>query len=80
MGITRSSYYGYINGNPTVEVLQRIADALDVELSELFLPPDPDFYGVVLYKGQMYKINDLDDYMELTKKVFDDNGLYIGKL
>ena len=32
-----------INGNPTVETLQKIADALGVHVSDLFTPDDEHF-------------------------------------
>lgn len=80
MGITPSTYYGYLKGNPTIEVLQKIANTLQVNISELFVDQDKDFYGLILYKGQMYKIDNFNDFMELAKKVFDNYGFYIGKL
>jgi len=36
MGINRVGLSNHINGNPSVEILQRIADALEVEIVELF--------------------------------------------
>ena len=37
MGIGRSSLYSIINGNPTIESIQKIADALQIPLVDLFL-------------------------------------------
>lgn len=39
MGVNRVSLSNTINGNPTVETLQKIATALDVPVSELFDAP-----------------------------------------
>jgi transcriptional regulator with XRE-family HTH domain len=39
MGINRVNLSSSINGNPTVETLSKIADALDVHISELFENP-----------------------------------------
>lgn len=39
MGVNRVSLSNTINGNPTVETLQKIATALDVPVSELFEAP-----------------------------------------
>ena len=36
MGITRVGLSQHINGNPSVEVLERIASALNVPVTELF--------------------------------------------
>lgn len=38
MGINRVGLSNHINGNPSVEILQRIADALEVDIVELFEP------------------------------------------
>lgn len=39
MDITPTGLSQHINGNPSVEVLQRIADAIDCDISELFEQP-----------------------------------------
>lgn len=38
MGINRVGLSNHINGNPSVEIIQRIADALGVDIVELFEP------------------------------------------
>lgn len=38
MGITRITLSTHINGNPSVEVLLRIADAIGCDITELFAP------------------------------------------
>jgi len=42
MGINRVGLSNHINGNPSAEVLERIAAALNVPVSELFEQPDRD--------------------------------------
>jgi transcriptional regulator with XRE-family HTH domain len=42
MGINRVGLSNHINGNPSVEILQRIADALEVNITELFDQPKSD--------------------------------------
>lgn len=42
MGINRVGLSNHINGNPSVEILQRIADALEVDITELFEQPKAD--------------------------------------
>lgn len=42
MGINRVGLSNHINGNPSVEILQRIADALDVNITDLFEQPKSD--------------------------------------
>lgn len=40
IGITDIGLRQSLNGNPTIGTLEKIADALDVEVAELFRPPD----------------------------------------
>ncbi|MDD4190275.1 MAG: helix-turn-helix transcriptional regulator [Mangrovibacterium sp.] len=42
MGFSRIGLYKHINGNPTIEILQRIATALEVDITELFEPARAD--------------------------------------
>ena len=42
MSINRVGLSNHINGNPSVEVLQRIATALNVPITELFERPKSD--------------------------------------
>ena len=42
MGVAEISLSRSINGNPSLETLQKIADALEVEISELFAPKETD--------------------------------------
>lgn len=40
LGISRIAVVKILAGNPTVETLQKIADALEVHIYELFVNPD----------------------------------------
>lgn len=40
MGINRINISNMVNGNPTVETLNKIADALDIPLTELHEQPE----------------------------------------
>ncbi len=42
MGINRVNLSNMVNGNPTVETLNKIADALGVQVTELFEHPKSD--------------------------------------
>ena len=42
MGITRVGLRQHINGNPSVEVLERIASAIGCPVTELFEQPNKD--------------------------------------
>ena len=46
MGISRVGLSQHINGNPSVEVLDRIASALGVPITELFEQPKSDIVSL----------------------------------
>lgn len=46
MGITPTGLSQHINGNPSVEVLERIANAIDCDISELFEQPKKDTLSI----------------------------------
>ena len=47
LGINRVSLTSMINGNPTIQTLEKIASALGVEVIELFEPKRGDFTALV---------------------------------
>lgn len=60
-GISQPNLSNYINGNvsPTLDMLNRIANSLEIPLVELFEKPEPiDLY--VKYKGKFYSISSSD--------------------
>ncbi len=46
LGITRDTLTRNINGNPTIETLERIANALEVDITELFEQPKKDSVSI----------------------------------
>lgn len=70
MGISRVGLSQHINGNPSVEVLERIAEALNVEVPELFDYCNKDgLIGIVRYNGKPYEINSIDDIKKLLSDI-----------
>lgn len=73
LGVTRGACYNYINGNPTVEILTRIADAINAPITELFISNKPkteeehkiEFY--VSIDGEMKKI-DKEEIIKFLKQ------------
>lgn len=46
MGITRVTLSTHINGNPSTEILFRIADAIGCDITDLFEQPQPHSAGI----------------------------------
>lgn len=69
MGIKQESLSRAINGNPTLETLQRIADTLNVEVWELFVerPSESEISGFIKVKGHIYEIKSREDIENLLK-------------
>ena len=44
LGVTRDACYKYINGNPTVSILDKIARALDVDIRALMEGKDGEYF------------------------------------
>jgi len=66
MGITRVGLSQHINGNPSVEVLERIASALGVDVPELFTSSSGGIIGVIRIKDTNYNINSVSDLWNLV--------------
>lgn len=64
MDINRVNLSNMINGNPTLETLEKIANALDVPITELF-QSESSLYGVVMFNGKPYKIDSVAKLREL---------------
>lgn len=56
MQMARESLSRAINGNPTLDTLEKIAQALEVPVSSLF-DVESDLYGLIIHKGKTYKID-----------------------
>lgn len=69
LGVTRDTLTRNINGNPTLETLERIANALGVDIAELFVKntPDSEVNGFVKVKGTLYEIRSFEDLRKLLE-------------
>ena len=56
MGITPTGLSQHINGNPSVEVLERIASAIGCDVSDLFEKPERENYIVCPHCGKRINI------------------------
>lgn len=72
IGVTRSSFIKTINGNPTLDTLKKIADALGVTVPELFAPQsESDFTALIDYKGELKRFNSLSELESFVAKIKD---------
>jgi transcriptional regulator with XRE-family HTH domain len=70
MGINRVGLSNHINGNPSVEVLEKIANALEVDITELFAPSSSGgIIGVIRIGDTNYNINSVPDLARLLDKI-----------
>ncbi|WP_106832241.1 helix-turn-helix domain-containing protein [Parabacteroides pacaensis] len=67
IGLSRVGLSKAINGNPTVDTLERIANALNVPITELFAIRNNELFGHVEYKGIIYRINSFEDMEKVLK-------------
>ena len=69
MGISRVGLSQHINGNPSVEVLERIASALNAQVSDLFEKSSDEVIGAVRIGDSTHVINSKDDIKKLAEKL-----------
>lgn len=73
MGISRVGLSQHINGNPSVEVLERIANAIGCNISELFTKTkEGEIIGIVRYNNRPYEINSIEDIKKILAEIEDN--------
>lgn len=66
IGVLEASLSRSLNGNPTLETLEKIAKALDVSIKSLFQDPN-DIEGFILLRGKPYHFNSKDELDNLER-------------
>lgn len=70
LGINRVSLSRNINGNPTVETLNKIAYVLGVNIRDLFAyDSESSISGFVKVNGQIYEVANVEDLEAILSKV-----------
>ena len=69
MGVNRVSLSASINGNPTLTTLEKVANALGVEVFDLFAPSRPDFSAFIDHGGKLYRVNSIRELENLIAKL-----------
>ena len=64
LGITPNTLTRNINGNPTIETLEKIATALGVGITELF-EENSGFTALIDNSGNLYRANSIDELKRL---------------
>ncbi|WP_352422271.1 helix-turn-helix transcriptional regulator [Proteiniphilum sp.] len=72
IGITQQNMSNIMNGkiNPSLDTLQKIADALGVTVPELFAPQNTtDFTAFIDYKGELKRFDSPEELKRFLEKV-----------
>lgn len=70
IGLTPVGLSKSINGNPTIGTLQKIADALEVPITELFEQSTKgETIGIIRHKGKSHEINSIEDIKKLLTQI-----------
>lgn len=70
VGVTRSSIIKTITGNPTIETLQKIADALEVTVPELFAPQSgSNFTALIDNDGELRRFDSAEELKRFLEEL-----------
>lgn len=70
IGISPVNLSTSLNGNPTLNRLQEVADVLGVDVPDLFVKENTsEISGFLEYNGKVYKINGMEDFKALANVV-----------
>jgi len=76
LGIHRTNLSTSLSGNPTLSRLEDIAIILDVKLTDLFKEDEgvkeKKLNGFVEFDGEIFRINAVEDLVELLNKVKEE--------
>ena len=69
LGINPITLSQSLNGNPTLSRLTEVADALGVDVSELFVQPQgkQDIHGCIFVDGDPVVVNSKEELVKLTR-------------
>ncbi|WP_303224067.1 helix-turn-helix domain-containing protein [Butyricimonas faecihominis] len=68
LGIQYQSLYAALNGNPKMDTLEKIAEALGVSVVELFSPVEKtDILGIIRVKGVYHEVKSIEEIKKLVE-------------
>lgn len=68
-GISQPSVSSIINGNPTLDKLQEIAQIIGVSLSELVADNNTSLTALVDYNGTLYRADNIGELEKVVEKI-----------
>lgn len=72
IGVAQASLSKMLGGNPTVGTLEKVANALDVPITELFdAGAGDELTALVQYKGDFYKATTIAELEEVVSRIKD---------
>ena len=71
LGIGRSAFHQQINGNPTLDTLEKIDSVLNVEVCELFNPSvsKEELTALVDHQGRLYKASSIEELQDIIEEI-----------
>ena len=67
VGISLVALSQSVNGNPTLSRLQEVADALEVDVIDLFNRQTDNIYGCLYLNGNLVVVNSKEELLTLAK-------------
>lgn len=68
LGIQYQSLYAALNGNPKMDTLEKIAEALNVSVVELFAPVEKtDVLGIIRIKNIFHEVKSIEEIEKLVR-------------
>lgn len=74
LGISPVTLSQSLNGNPTLSRLTEVADALGVDVSELFVKNTAELQGCVFYQGKTHVIESIADIEALLSEIKENQA------
>ena len=69
MDLSRESLYRILSGNPTLDNIVKLANALGISVSDLFLNDKSNVSGFIKIGAELREINSIQDIEDLLKEV-----------
>ncbi len=73
LSVTPSAISQSLSGNPSLKKIEEIADALDVDISELFAPKDSDsFLAIISHEGELRRFDSVGELKQYLEEISEE--------